>query len=180
MRGPGGLAGHPVDLHDLAAHDLQQLKHLVLYIAQSCIGLVYLVDNNDDSVTQLQRLLQHEPRLRHRSFSRVNEQYNAIYHFKYTLDLAAEISMARCVDNIYLNVLVFYRCVFCKDSYASLTLDVARVHNSLLNCLILSESTTLLEHLVYQSCLSVVNMCDDSNISQVFSYHFDLPPDTYS
>ena len=59
---------------------------------------------HDNRKIQLQRFHQNELGLRHSALESVNDQHNAVYHFKDTLNLAAEISMARGVDNVDLYV----------------------------------------------------------------------------
>ena len=56
-------------------------------------------------MTKLKCLLKNESCLWHWTLGCVHKQYNTVYHFKNTLYLSTEISMARGVDNVYLNVL---------------------------------------------------------------------------
>ena len=46
-----------------------------------------------------------------------------------------------------------------------LTLDVARVHDTLLYHLIFAESASLLEHLIDQSSLAMVNVRNDGDVA---------------
>ena len=59
----------------------------------------------------------------------------------------------------------------CKDGDAALTLKVTRVHDSFTYHLIFVILAALLEHLVNEGSLTVVNVSNDSNISEVFSDH---------
>ena len=68
------------------------------------VGAVDLVDDDDDAVTQLQRAGEDEARLRHGALSGVDEQDNAVDHLEDTLDLAAEVGVARGIDNVDLGV----------------------------------------------------------------------------
>ena len=70
---------------------------------------VDLIDNDNDLVAQLQRLLQHEAGLRHRAFCCVNQQNNAVYHLEDTLYLAGEVGVARGIYDVDLYALVMYR-----------------------------------------------------------------------
>ena len=47
----------------------------------------------------------------------------------------------------------------------ALTLDVARVHDTLLYHLIFAESASLLEHLIDQSSLAMVNVRNDGDVA---------------
>ena len=113
----------------------------------------------------LKRLLQHKAGLRHRSLRSVHKQDNTVHHFEHTLHLAAEIGVPRCVDNIYLDVLIMNRRIFCKNRNPPLALQIVIVHNTLGNNLVFTESPALPEHLVNESCLSVVDVRHDSDIS---------------
>ena len=63
------------------------------------------------------------------------------------------------------SALVVYRGVLGQNGNAALALDVAGVHDAFLYHLIFAESTSLLEHLVNQSCLAVVNVRDDGDVA---------------
>ena len=130
----------------------QQLENLVADLVEASVRTVDLVDCNDDLVTELQCLLQHEAGLRHRAFCCVNQQNNAVYHLEDTLYLAGEVGVARGG-------------VLCQNGNAALTLDVARVHDTLLYHLIFAESASLLEHLIDQSSLAMVNVRNDGDVA---------------
>ena len=85
--------------------------------------------------------------------------------------------MARGIDDVDLSTVVHNGSIFCEDSDTSFTLYVVRVHNTLSNVLVLTEHTALLEHLVNEGSLTVVNVGDDSDVSQIFSNHIFFPPD---
>ena len=143
----------------------QKLKYLFLDLLKACVGLVYLVDYNDDLVLELERLLEHEARLGHRALCRVNEKQYAVYHLEYTFDLTAEVCVSGGVDDIYLDVLVVNGRVLCKYRDTALTLESVRVHNAILCRLIFAVCTALLEHLVDKCGLTVVNVRDYSYVS---------------
>ena len=143
----------------------QQLENLVADLVETSVRTVDLVDCDDDLVTELQCLLQHEAGLRHRAFCCVNQQNNAVYHLEDTLYLAGEVGVARGIYDVDLYALVMYRGVLCQNGNAALTLDVARVHDTLLYHLIFAESASLLEHLIDQSSLAMVNVRNDGDVA---------------
>ena len=55
-----------------------QVEHLLVDFLGTAVRLVYLIDDDDRLLTQRQRFLKHEPRLRHRAFERVHEQQHAV------------------------------------------------------------------------------------------------------
>ena len=61
--------------------------------------------------------------------------------------------------------------VFREDRYTSLSLEIVRVHDSFRNRLIFSENTALFQHLVHKRRLSVIDVRDDRDVSEIFSYH---------
>ena len=66
-----------------------------------CVGAVDLVDDNDDAGGPAPaRLLQHEARLRHGAFGGVHQQDNAVDHLEHALHLAAEVGVARGIDDV--------------------------------------------------------------------------------
>ena len=143
----------------------KELKDLVTYLVKTGVGTVDLVNNDYNSVIHLKSLLEHKACLGHRSLGSVDEKDNAVYHLKNTLYLSAEICVAGCIDNVDLNVLVMDRGIFCKDGDSALSFKVVRVHYSIFHFLIVAINTALTKHFVNQSCLSVVNVSDNCNIS---------------
>ena len=143
----------------------KKLKYLVLDLAETGIGLVYLVDNDDDSVVKLKRSLKNEASLRHRALSRVNEKDNAVNHLENTLYLAAEVSVSGSVYKIDLYVLVVNGGVLGENCDSSLLFKIARVHYASNRFLILTVDTALLEHFVNKGSLSVVNVSNYGYVS---------------
>ena len=135
------------------------------------VGAVDLVDDDDDAVTQLQRAGEDEARLRHGALSGVDEQDNAVDHLEDTLDLAAEVGVARGIDNVDLGVAVADGGVFGEDRDAALTLEVVRIHNAVDDLLIFAVHAALLEHFVDEGGLAVVDVGDDGYIAKFFILH---------
>ena len=135
------------------------------------VGAVDLVDDDDDAVTQLQRAGEDEARLRHGALSGVDEQDNAVDHLEDTLDLAAEVGVARGIDNVDLGVAIADGGVFGEDRDAALTLEVVRIHNAVDDLLIFAVHAALLEHFVDEGGLAVVDVGDDGYIAKFFILH---------
>ena len=119
-------------------------------------------------MTQLQRLLQHEAGLRHGALRRIDEQQNTVDHLEDTLDLAAEIGVARGIDDVDFRSLIMHGGILGQNGNAALTLQIARVHHAVHHSLILAVDAALLEHLIDQRRLAMVNVRDDGDISNVF------------
>ena len=143
----------------------QQLEHLVHDLVDALVGAVDLVDDNDHAVAELQRAAQHEARLRHGAFGGVHEQDNAVDHFEHALDLAAEVGVARRIDDVDLDTLVGDGGILRENGDAALALEIAGVHHTVDDLLIFAVHARLLEHFVHERRLAVVNVGNDCDIA---------------
>ncbi len=122
----------------------KKLEDLVDDLVDTRVRAVDLVDDDDDLVAELQRLLQHEARLRHGALGRVDQQQNAVDHLQNTLDLAGEVGVARGVDNVDLVVFIVYGGVLRQNRDAALALEIAGVHDPVCHHLIFAVNAALL------------------------------------
>ena len=99
-------------------------------------------------------------------FDRVHEQHDAVDHREHALDLAAEVGVAGRVHDVDVHAVVVHGGVLGEDRDAPLLLDVARVHDSLDDVLVLGEGASLLQELVDERGLAVVDVGDDGDIAQ--------------
>ena len=81
----------------------EQLLHLVHDLRDAGVAAVDLVDHEDDRQARLERLAQHEARLRQRALAGVDEEEHAVDHGEAALDLAAEVGVAGRVDDVELH-----------------------------------------------------------------------------
>ena len=153
----------------------EQLQNFVYHLSRTGLWSVNLIDTDDNRKVQLQGLTEHELGLGHSAFKRVNHQNNAVYHFQNSLHLAAEIRMARGVDDIDFYILISNCRVLGQNGDASLTLNIAGVHDTLRHLLVGAEYAALLQKLVYQCGLTMVYMGNNRNISDIFSFHKTIP-----
>ena len=149
----------------------QQVEDLIDDFLDAGIGTVDLVDGDHKAQILLQSLLQHETGLGHAALSSVHQQQNAVDHLQHALDLAAEVGVARGIDDIDLDALVGAGAVLGQNGDAALTLDVTAVHDTLSHSLIVAESAALAQQGVHQRGLAVVNVSDDSDIAQIVTNH---------
>ena len=153
----------------------QELEHLVHDLVHACVGPVDLIDDHDDLVAQLQRLLQHEARLRHRALGGVDQQQDAVDHLENTLNLAGEVGVARGIDDIDLVIFIMNGGVLGQNRDAALALEIARVHHAVGHDLVFAVHTALLQHFIDQRRLTVVDMRDDRNVSDLVLRHMLRP-----
>ena len=130
---------------------------------------VDLVDDDDDLLVERERLLQDESGLGHRALDGVDEEEDAVDHVEDALDLTAEVSVSRCVDDVDLRVLVRHRGVLGEDGDPALALEIVAVHDARLDLLVLAEHLGLREHRVDERGLAVVDVRDDGDVSDFIS-----------
>ena len=147
----------------------EQLVDLVDDLGGARVGAVDLVDHEDHRQPRLERLAQHEPRLGQRALGRVDEQQHAVDHRQPALDLAAEVGVARRVDDVELDAAVAHRRVLGEDRDALLALEVHRVHHALVDVLVGPERAGLPEHGVDERRLAVVDVGDDRDVAEVLA-----------
>ena len=78
--------------------------------------------------------------------------------------------MARSIYDIDLYALIFDRGVLREDRNTTFSFEIIRVHDSLLNFLALTEHASLCQHCIYERCFTMIDMCDDCNISDIFLF----------
>ena len=164
-----------LDLRVVGVEVEEELVHLVHDLRRPRVGAVDLVDDEDDRKLQLERLAQHEPRLRQRPLGRVDEQQHAVHHRQRALDLAAEVGVARRVDDVDLRLAVLHRRVLGEDRDPLLALEVHRVHDPLVDVLVLAEGAGLPEHRVDERRLAVVDVRDDRDVAEVVAGGAHIP-----
>ena len=109
-------------------------------------------------------LLEHEAGLRQRAFGGVDQEDGAVDHGEGPLDLAAEIGVARRVEDVDLDALPDDRAVLGGYGDAALALEVHAVHEAFLGLLALAEHAGLAEHGVDEGGLAVVDVGDDGDV----------------
>ena len=167
-RRPGAGAGVEHGKLDLLFGGVQideQVVDLVEHRLGARVRTVDLVDDDHRHQAAGQRLAQHEPRLRQRAFRGVHQQHDAVHHRQRALDLAAEIGVARRVDDVDQHVVVVHGRVLGQDGDAALALEVVAVHHALDHALVGAEDPALMEHGVDQRGLAVVDVRDDGDVA---------------
>ncbi len=145
----------------------EELVDLVHDLLAARVRAVDLVDDENHGQPELERLAQHEPRLRQRTFGGIDEQQDSVDHRQSALDLAAEVGVSGGVDDVDLDLAALNRRVLGEDRDPLLALEVGRVHDALADVLVLAERAGLPEHRVDEGCLAVVDVRDDRDVSEV-------------
>ena len=145
----------------------EELVDLVHDLLDPGVRPVDLVDDEDHRQLRLERLAEDEARLRQRPLARVDEQEDAVDHRQPALDLAAEVGVARRVDDVDLRLAVAEGRVLGEDRDPLLPLEVHRVEHALVDVLVLAESAGLPEHRVDEGRLAVVDVRDDRDVAEI-------------
>ena len=143
----------------------EQVVDLVQHFLHARVGPVDLVDDEQRRQPALERLAQHEPRLRQRPLGRIHEQQDPVDHRQRPLDLAAEVRVARGVDDIDQDVAVVNGGVLGQDRDAALPLEVRVVHRPLGDPLVGAEDPALVQQGVDERGLAVVDVGDDGDVA---------------
>ena len=147
----------------------EEVEDLVVHAQRIGAGPIDLVDDDDRRAAERERLAQHEARLRHRPVERVDDEQHAVDHAQDALDLAAEVGVAGRVDDVDLGAVPTDGGVLGEDRDPPLTLERVRVHHALLNDLIIAKRAGLAEHLVDEGRLAVIDVRDDSDVTDLHS-----------
>ena len=160
-----GVHHREVELVLGRAELVEKIEGLVHHPFRPRAGAVDLVHHHDRLQAEREGLARDEARLRHRALDRVDQQQHPVDHRQHALDLAAEVGMARGVDDVDVRAAVADGAVLGEDRDAALALKVVRVHDPLLDVLVRGEGARLLQQLVDQRGLAVVDVGNDRDIA---------------
>jgi hypothetical protein len=152
----------------------EQVEHLVDNLGRPRVGTVDLVDHDDRLQPDLQRLGNHEFGLRQRAFGGIDQHQRAVDHVEDALDLAAEIGVARRVDDIDPGVVPLHGRGLGEDGDAALAFEVVRIKRAFGDPLVLAERAGLLQQAIDQGGLAVVDVSDDGDVAKVHEPSFEF------
>ena len=115
----------------------------------------------------LQRLGDDELGLRQRAFGGIHQDQRAIHHVEDALDLAAEIGVARRIDDVDAGVLPLHRGRLGENGDAALALQIVGIHRALGHALVVAKGAGLLQQAIDQRGLAVVDVGDDGDVAEV-------------
>ena len=115
----------------------------------------------------LERLGDHEFGLRQRPLGGVDQHQGAVNHVEDALDLAAEIGVARRIDDIDPGVVPDQRGRLGEDGDAALALEVVGIERALDDALVLAERARLLQQPVDQGGFAVVDVGDNGDVAEI-------------
>jgi hypothetical protein len=130
-------------------------------------GAIDLVDHQDGSQPESQRLARDEAGLRHGAIEGVHQQQNRIDHLEHALHFAAEVGVAGRIHDVDARALPGDSGEFRQDGDAALALQVVGVHGAVGDDLTRPEAARLTQKTIDQRGLAVVNVGDDCNVADV-------------
>jgi len=95
-----GVDDREVELLVGGSHRGQQIEDLVHHGMRTLLGAIDLVHDDQRTQTVRERLADHEARLGHHPLDRVDEQQHRIHQAEHAFHFAAEIRVARRVDEV--------------------------------------------------------------------------------
>ena len=158
-----------VDLVLVGAEVHEQLIDRVEDLGRTGVRAIDLVDGHDHRQSPGHRLLEHVAGLRERTLGRVHEQQHRIDHEQGALDLAAEVGVSGCIDDVETDVGVVDRRLLGEDRDALLALEVTGIHDPIHDGLVGPEGAGLAQHRVHERGLAVIDVGDDGDVAQVFA-----------
>ena len=164
--GPGvGVEDGEIELLIVGVEIDEEIVDLVQHLLRTRVGPVDFVDDHNRGQPALERLAEHEPRLRQRSLGCIDEQHHSVHHRQGALDLAAEVGMARRIDDVDEQVVIVDGRVLGQDGDAALALEVGIVHRALGHPLVGAERAALMQQRVDEGGLTVIHMRDDGHVT---------------
>ena len=165
-----GIKDREIKLFVIGVERQEQFEHFVEHFGGARVAAVDLVDDDDRLEAERQRLAGHELGLRHRAFGRIDEQDDAVDHRQDPLDLAAEVGVARRVDDVDARRIGAFapldRGALGENREPAFLFQVIGIHGSFFDTLVVAESARLAEKLVDEGRLAMVDVCDNRNIAQ--------------
>ncbi len=139
----------------------EQIVDFVEDFLDAAVRAVDLVDDHDGGESLLQGLAQDEAGLGQGPFGGVHQEQDAVHHVQGALHFAAEIGVARGVDDVDLDALIGNGHVLGHDGNAFFPLQVHAVHDPFHHGFIFPEDAALPEHGIRQGGLAVVDVGDN-------------------
>ena len=145
-----------------------ELVHLVEHLGRAGVLPVDLVQHHDRGEAAAQGLAEHVAGLREWAFGRVDDQQDAVHHGERALDLAAEIGVARRVDQVDRVAFPWDLRRFGEDRDALFSLQVVGVHDPVDGNRPGADHSGGAQHRVDERRLAVVDVCNQGNVADGF------------
>ena len=111
--------------------------------------------------------MEYEAGLGHGAFEGIHEQEHPVGHVEHAFDLATEVAVAGSVNDVDFVVFVTDGHVLGEDGDSPFPFEVVAVHDQFAGVFVVFEQTPGHDHFVYQGRFTVVDVRNNSNVSQV-------------
>src|SRR3982750_1035542 len=149
----------------------EEVENLVVYPHWIGARTIDLVDDDDRSPLKGQGLTQHEARLGHWPIEGIDDEEHSVDHTQDALDLTTEVGVTGRIDDVDLGTMPANRCVLRQNGYTALALERVGIHHTFHHDLVLAKGARLTEHLVDESRLAVIDVCDNRDVSNFLLCH---------
>ena len=143
----------------------EKIENHVEHLVRAGVFAVDLVDDDDRLDLVLERFLKHETGLRLRAVVRIDDEQDAIDHLHDALDFAAEVGVARGVDDVDAIAVPMKGGVLGANGDALFALEIHRIHHALLDLLVGAEGAGLPEQLIDERGLAVIDVGNDGDVA---------------
>ncbi len=113
--------------------------------------------------------------MRHRAFNGIDQQQHAVDHAQHAFDFAAEIGMARCIDDIDAPALPADCRVLGQNRNAAFALEIIRIHRAFIELHALTERLRSFKQLIHQRRLAMIHMRNNGDIAQARNVGHRIP-----
>src|SRR5574337_1024714 len=145
----------------------EQVEGAVDDVVDDGVRSVDLVDDDDGFVPKRQGFPQHEGRLRHGTFFRIDQNQYTVHHPERAFHFTAEIGMAWSIDNVDFYPVIDDAGVLGPDRDPTLPFLVHRVHDAFAHIVDLAMDVSLAEHRIDQGRFAVIDVGDNGDIPNI-------------
>ena len=149
----------------------EEVQNFAFHVRNTLVRTVDLIDDNDRFQLMFQCLSENVLGLGHRAFMGVYQKEHAVYHVQDTFHFAAEVSMPWGINDVDFDTIVHNGSVLCQNGNASFPFQRVGVHDTFCHFLVVPENMTLFQHGIDKSRLAMVDMGDNGNVADIFSFH---------
>jgi hypothetical protein len=164
-----GVDDREFDLMLVGAEVDEEPVDLVEHLGAARVGAVDLVEADGRLESERQRLPEHEAGLGQRPLRGVDQQHHTVDHGERAFDLGPEVGVAGGVDDVDAHVAPGDARVLGQNGDAALAFEIVRVHHALDQRLVGAKDARLAQHGVDQGGLSMVDVGDDGDVTDVLA-----------
>ena len=145
-----------------------------IHLFRTTVRLIHLVYHHNRLQSYLKSLLKHETCLRHWTLKGIYKENTSVSHIEDTLHFTTEVRVSRSIYDIDFCTFPIDRYILRENGYATFTFKVVGIKYLVWVVLTFTEKFSGKHHLIDQSSLSMVNVSDDGDVSNILHNNFDI------